>query len=327
MKSTSRLSHIATKVLWCAPALSLTHAARAQESAPQSTLPRAPKVPLSQRLQEFRGERAPIEAFPLRNRARQYPSLKPAATFLPAVTHESLVGETTTFANTWRFRSERHADERASRWSRGERVAEAWKLGVDAPVEHPWGTLKISADFEGAGGGLASDANAATAGDKRGGAVAVQQDVQLGSISGSTKIAVSQTENRDSSAPLLTNAPGAQNQAAEGSANLRWQMTPGLALTTSHQSRVDVLRGDMSLVGPRPPLPKEVAELEPWQRRKLSVKGGLTCLWQASGRNEITNVDEWMRLDLEYIDNWSLWLDVKLLFKTLKVLVTSKGAS
>ena len=89
----------------------------------------------------------------------------------------------------------------------------------------------------------------------------------------------------------------------------------------------NVLKGDMSLVGPRPPLPKEVAELEPWHRRKLSVKGGLTCIWQASGRNNITDVDEWMRMDLEYIDNWSLWLDVKLLLQTMKSVLKREGAS
>ncbi len=72
----------------------------------------------------------------------------------------------------------------------------------------------------------------------------------------------------------------------------------------------NILRGDMSFVGPRPAVIEEVRQYEPWQRRRLSMKPGLTCLWQVSGRNELT-FEEWMRLDLEYIDNWSLWLDIE----------------
>ena len=89
----------------------------------------------------------------------------------------------------------------------------------------------------------------------------------------------------------------------------------------------NVLVGHMSLVGPRPPLPSEVAQYEPWQRRRLSVRPGITGMWQVSGRN--TNVDfaQWMALDLEYIDSWSLWLDIKILFKTVPVVLLHKGAS
>jgi len=87
----------------------------------------------------------------------------------------------------------------------------------------------------------------------------------------------------------------------------------------------NVLRGDMSLVGPRPPLPQEVARYERWQRRRLSMKPGLTCLWQISGRNEVSFKD-WMKLDLSYIDNWSLLLDLKILLKTIPVVLFGKGA-
>jgi exopolysaccharide biosynthesis polyprenyl glycosylphosphotransferase len=87
----------------------------------------------------------------------------------------------------------------------------------------------------------------------------------------------------------------------------------------------NVLRGDMSLVGPRPPLPAEVARYERWQRRRLSMKPGLTCLWQISGRNEVSFQD-WMKLDLTYIDNWSLLLDLKILLKTVPVVLLGRGA-
>jgi len=77
-----------------------------------------------------------------------------------------------------------------------------------------------------------------------------------------------------------------------------------------------VFKGDMSLVGPRPPLQYEIPDFESWQRRKLSMKPGLTCLWQIKGRSIIKNFDDWAKLDLEYIDNWSLTLDMKILFLT-----------
>lgn len=88
----------------------------------------------------------------------------------------------------------------------------------------------------------------------------------------------------------------------------------------------NVLRGDMSLVGPRPPLPDEVRRYERWQRRRLSMKPGITCLWQVSGRNQI-GFEEWMRLDLAYIDNWSLKLDLEILLRTVPAVVTARGAN
>jgi exopolysaccharide biosynthesis polyprenyl glycosylphosphotransferase len=87
----------------------------------------------------------------------------------------------------------------------------------------------------------------------------------------------------------------------------------------------NVLKGEMSLVGPRPPLPQEVARYERWQRRRLSMKPGITCLWQISGRNEVSFQD-WMKLDLTYIDNWSLLLDLKILLKTVPVVLLGRGA-
>lgn len=90
---------------------------------------------------------------------------------------------------------------------------------------------------------------------------------------------------------------------------------------------LNVLRGEMSLVGPRPLPVDEVKRIhDPAHRRRLSVKPGLTCLWQISGRNDVASFKEWVRLDLEYIDNWSLWLDLKILCKTIPVVLLGTGA-
>lgn len=87
-----------------------------------------------------------------------------------------------------------------------------------------------------------------------------------------------------------------------------------------------VLLGEMSLVGPRPPSAAEFAAFKPWQKGKLAVTPGITCLWQVMGRSEISDFDDWARLDLEYISNWSLWLDLKILFRTVPVVLFGRGA-
>jgi len=86
-----------------------------------------------------------------------------------------------------------------------------------------------------------------------------------------------------------------------------------------------VLKGDMSLVGARPAGPLEWEHYEPWQRRKLSVTPGITCLWQVSGRNRVSDFDEWVRMDLNYIDHWSLWLDLRILLRTVAVVLRGTG--
>lgn len=88
---------------------------------------------------------------------------------------------------------------------------------------------------------------------------------------------------------------------------------------------LNVLRGQMSLVGPRPPLPEEVAKYNNYQRQRLGVKPGITGLWQVSGRSDL-NFDEWVKLDVYYIEHWSLWLDFQIFLKTILVVLRGRGA-
>ncbi len=87
----------------------------------------------------------------------------------------------------------------------------------------------------------------------------------------------------------------------------------------------NVFLGDMSLVGPRPTMPSEVQQYESWHRRRFSMRPGVTCLWQTSGRREV-KFEEWMKMDLNYLDNWSLWLDIKILLKTIPAVLFGTGA-
>lgn len=89
---------------------------------------------------------------------------------------------------------------------------------------------------------------------------------------------------------------------------------------------INVIKGDMSLVGPRPPIPREVEQYNEYQMQRLLVKPGLTCIWQVSGRNEI-GFDEWIELDLKYIKDRTIYLDLKLIFKTIPALLGDKNAS
>jgi exopolysaccharide biosynthesis polyprenyl glycosylphosphotransferase len=88
---------------------------------------------------------------------------------------------------------------------------------------------------------------------------------------------------------------------------------------------INVIKGEMSLIGPRPPIPSEVDKYEIWQRRRLSMKPGMSCTWQVAPHRNDISFDGWMRMDLDYIDNWSLWLDCKILFLTVRAVIFGTG--
>lgn len=88
---------------------------------------------------------------------------------------------------------------------------------------------------------------------------------------------------------------------------------------------INVIRGEMSVVGPRPPIPSEVEQYELWQRRRLSMKPGITCLWQIQPRRNDISFEQWMDMDMNYIDHWSIWLDIYIILKTIPAIISGRG--
>jgi hypothetical protein len=106
---------------------------------------------------------------------------------------------------------------------------------------------------------------------------------------------------------------------------IKWLSPNGPVLYRQLPQFINVLKGEVSIVGPRPPLPSEVKCYERWERRRLSMKPGITCYWQIQPNRNDLSFKEWMKLDLAYIDNWSLWCDTKIIFRTAWVMITGSG--
>jgi hypothetical protein len=194
-------------------------------------------VQLAQRLRVWREARSKHEpAFAVRNQKTSSRSQRFLQSTLQGKAGED-APQIEAFGASWRW-SNNYRTFADPLITTNQRAAEAWNLGVDAPIVHPWGTAKLVANYEETGGGVATTPEAAMQENERNGGVALVQDLKIGTLSGSTKIALSQNNTN----AAFTSTPESQNGTTEGSANLRWQLLPSLAVTGSHQSRLEKQR-------------------------------------------------------------------------------------